>query len=90
MEHETLSAKVFDSGEALRAHRQQVHLSQMKLAKRANVQAWKIIRFELGELDADRFTDPERERIAAALQAEVNRLRNFTFGETVAAGVDAA
>jgi predicted transcriptional regulator len=82
MNRDQLLAKCFESPDALRTHRRQVRLSQMRLAKVAGVQAWKIVRFELGEIEADRLTDAERGRIADALQAEVLRLRSFTFGET--------
>jgi predicted transcriptional regulator len=86
-----LSESLFQTPGALRVHRNQLRLSQTRLAVLSDVPRWKIAQYELGDVKGEgKLSDSEKARICAAFQSEVARLKNFTFGETTAVGVDAA
>jgi predicted transcriptional regulator len=74
---------LFDGPEDLRTNRKRIRLPQTKLATLAGVPRWRIAFYELGDGELN---DSEKERIAAAFESEVSRLRNFSF-ETTVAGV---
>jgi predicted transcriptional regulator len=59
----------------LRSNREQLGLSQTRLARLAGVSRFKICLFELGD---GQLTDDEQRKIKAALQSEVDRLRSLT------------
>lgn len=68
----------------LRSHRKSLGISQSRLARVAGVSRFKICLFELGD---GSLTVDEENRVSAALQVEVERLReipiHFDFGGTV-------
>jgi transcriptional regulator with XRE-family HTH domain len=66
----------------LRSLREALGVSQIRLARLAKVSRFKICVFELGD---GKLTEDEQNRISAALQAEIDRLRNLPVSLGLAA-----